>query len=180
MHSTRSLSAYLLIAITLLLSACTTQSYTQLRTVESVDLNRYVGAWYEIALLPNYFQRMCATDTQARYRASDDRILVTNRCRKSDGMVESIAGFAKVLEDSNNTKLRVTFFRPFYGNYWILALGPDYDWALVGEPNRKYGWVLARRPQMDDATLNAILDKAQSLGYDRSQFKKTPQTQPLD
>lgn len=169
----------IVVLLVLFVGACASTSQPPLRTVEAVDLGRYVGSWYEIALLPNRFQRMCVADTQANYRVSDDRILVTNRCRNKDGKVEGIAGFAKVLEGSNNAKLRVTFFRPFYGNYWILALGPEYRWALIGEPTRTYGWVLSRTPQLDDATLNNILDRAQSLGYDRTAFRRTPQTQPL-
>ncbi|MDO9193050.1 MAG: lipocalin family protein, partial [Undibacterium sp.] len=100
--------------------------------------------------------------------------------RKTDGSIEQANGIAKIVDGSNNSKLRVSFFRPFYGNYWILALDPDYQWVLVGEPGRKYGWVLSRTPALPPATLNAALDKAASLGYDRSAFRMSPQPSPLD
>lgn len=151
-----------------------------LPTVASVDLARYGGAWYEIALLPNRFQRQCVADTQARYRLDGDRVEVHNRCRTKDGQVEEIKGRAKVVDGSGNAKLRVSFFWPFYGDYWVLALDPDYRHVLVGAPNRKYAWVLARTPQLDETTLDALLDKAAALGFDKAAFQRTPQTQPLD
>ena len=149
-------------------------------TVASVDLARYAGRWYELASLPNRFQAQCVADTQAQYRAVGDDISVTNRCRRADGSVDAVTGVAKVVAGSANAKLRVSFFRPFYGDYWVLALGPDYRWALVGEPGRQYGWVLSRTPQMVPADLEAALARAETLGYTRAAFKATPQTQPLD
>lgn len=151
-----------------------------LSTVASVDLARHAGAWYEIALLPNRFQKQCAADTQARYRLDGERVEVLNRCRTADAKVDDIKGHAKVVEGSGNAKLRVSFFWPFYGDYWVLALDPDYRQVLVGAPNRKYAWVLSRTPQMDEATLDALLDRAAALGFDKTAFKRTPQTQPLD
>ncbi|PND39253.1 hypothetical protein C1O66_18110 [Paucibacter aquatile] len=156
------------------------ESAVPLETVAQVDLTRYAGAWFEIALLPNRFQKQCAADTQARYRLDGERVEVVNRCRKASGEVERTAGHAKTVEGSGNAKLRVTFFWPFYGNYWVLDLDPDYQQVLVGEPSRKYGWILSRTPQMDEAKLQALLDKAESLGYDKNAFRRTPQTQPLD
>jgi apolipoprotein D and lipocalin family protein len=151
-----------------------------LPTVATVDLTRYAGAWYEIALLPNRFQKQCVADTQARYRLDGERVEVINRCRQSDGSVDSVKGHAKVVEGSNNAKLRVTFFWPFYGDYWVLALDADYRQVLVGAPSRKYAWVLSRTPQMDDAALQTLLDRAAQLGFDKTAFKRTPQKQPLD
>jgi apolipoprotein D and lipocalin family protein len=151
-----------------------------LPTVASVDLVRYAGAWHEVASLPNRFQKQCVADTQARYRPVGDEIEVVNRCRTADGSVESITGVAKVVPGSGNAKLRVSFFRPFYGDYWILAFGPGERWVLVGEPKRQFGWVLSRTPQLPAAELDAALARAEALGYARSAFKATPQTQPLD
>jgi apolipoprotein D and lipocalin family protein len=151
-----------------------------LPTVADVDLARYAGAWYEIALLPNRFQKQCVADTQARYRPDGERVAVENRCRTADGSVDGIRGHAKVVEGSGNAKLRVTFFWPFYGDYWVLALDADYSQVLVGAPNRQYAWVLSRTPQMDEAALQALLDRAAALGFDKAAFQRTPQTQPLD
>ena len=151
-----------------------------LPTVAQVELARYAGAWYEIALLPNRFQKQCVADTQARYRLDGERVEVVNRCRNADGEVERAKGHAKVVEGSGNAKLRVSFFWPFYGDYWVLALDPGYSQVLVGAPSRKYAWVLSRTPQMDEAALNQLLDRAAALGFDRAAFRRTPQTQPLD
>jgi apolipoprotein D and lipocalin family protein len=82
-----------------------------------------------------------------------------------------------VVEGSNGAKLRVSFFRPFYGDYWILALDPDYRWVLIGEPGRDYAWVLARQPEMDAATLETLLSRAADLGFDREAFVRTRHSQ---
>ena len=103
-----------------LLSACATSSHPPLPTVQSVDLNRYSGTWHEIAMLPNRFQAMCVADTRALYRPDGDAVSVTNQCRTADGKTEQVDGVAKVVEGSQGAKLRVSFFRPFYGDYWVL------------------------------------------------------------
>ena len=161
-------------------AGCTLRPTTPLPTVESVDLARYMGEWYEIALLPNRFQSMCVADTQATYRLDGDVVRVRNRCRKADGAIEEADGIAKVVEGSRNAKLRVSFFRPLYGDYWILALDQDYRWVLIGEPSRRYGWVLSQTPNLDDTSLQIALDKAATLGFDRAAFRRTPQIKPLD
>lgn len=168
------------VCATLGLIACSSAPTAPLPTVAQVDLARYAGRWYEVASLPNRFQAQCVADTQAQYRASGDDIAVTNRCRRADGVVESVTGVAKVVADSGNARLRVSFFRPFYGDYWVLALAPDYRWALVGEPGREFGWVLSRTPQLAPADLEEALARAEALGFARAAFKRTPQTQPLD
>lgn len=150
-----------------------------LPTADSVDLASYAGRWYEIALLPNRFQRQCVADTEASYRADSGTIEVVNRCRVADGSIDVARGRAKVVPGSGNAKLRVTFFWPFYGDYWILALDPAYSEVLVGSPDRRYAWVLARRPDLPEARLQALLGKAQALGFDATAFRRTPQTQPL-
>ena len=99
--------------------------------------------------------------------------------RRHPGSVSDATGVAKVVPGSGNAKLRVSFFRPFYGDYWVLALPADYRWVLVGEPTRRYGWILSRTPQMLPADLQAAMAQAQALGYERSAFKLTPQTQAM-
>jgi apolipoprotein D and lipocalin family protein len=162
------------------LSACTSPPSSPLSTVAEVDLARYGGAWYEIASVPNRFQAQCVADTQARYRPQGNDIEVLNRCRKADGTVEDITGVAKVVAGSGNAKLRVSFFWPFYGDYWVLALAPDYRWVLVGEPSRRYGWVLARAPVLSRADFDEALGRAAALGYEPAAFRLTPQTRPLE
>ena len=176
----RLLAAFALGALAALTGCSATPAALPLPTVASVDLARYAGGWYEISALPNRFQAMCVADTKAHYRAIGDDIEVINRCRQADGSVTRATGIAKVVADSGNAKLRVSFFRPFYGNYWVLALDPDYRWVLVGEPKRRFGWVLSRTPQMAPADLDAALQRAVELGYARADFKLTPQIRPLD
>ena len=122
-----------------------------LTTVDHVDLQRYVGKWYEIARYPNRFQRKCQSDTTATYTLREDgKVQVANACREKDGTMTTANGTAKVVDPKTNAKLKVTFFWPFYGDYWILGLGPDYQYAIVGEPDRKYLWILSRTPAMDE------------------------------
>lgn len=163
-----------------LLAGTAAAAEAPLPTVASVDLSRYTGAWYEIARLPNRFQRQCVADTQARYRQDGNRVEVVNRCRTAEGKIDEAKGQAKIVEGSGNAKLRVSFFWPFYGDYWVLSLDPAYSQVLVGEPGRDYAWVLSRTRQMDEAQLQALLDRAAALGFDRKAFLRTPQTQPLD
>ena len=158
---------------------CAADPSDALATVASVDLDRYLGRWYEIARLPNRFESQCASDVEARYRREPAGIQVLNRCRKADGGISESNGHAKIVAGSQNAKLRVTFFWPFYGDYWILALDPDYTEVLVGAPSRKFAWVLSRRPDMPEDRLASLLARAQALGFDSSAFLKTAQLKPL-
>ena len=146
--------------------------------VPSVDLRRYAGKWYEIARLPNRFQRKCASDTTATYTLRPDgRITVVNECREIRGRLKSARGTARVASGKEpNTKLKVTFFWPFYGNYWIIDLDPEYRWAVVGEPDRKYLWILSREPRLHQAIYSQILDRAKNQGYDLGPLMKTKHT----
>ena len=162
------------IGAVVLLGACTS-IHAPLAAVPAVDLERYYGTWYEIARLPNRFQAMCVSDTRATYRPDGNAVKVVNQCRTASGKIEQADGIAKVVAGSQGARLRVSFFRPFYGDYWILDLDPDYRWVLVGEPGRHYAWILAREPKLDAATLEALLARAAALGFDRQAFIRTPQ-----
>lgn len=145
------------------------------QSVPSVDLGRYVGKWYEIANFPMFFQRNCKADTTAEYAIkSDGNVSVTNRCKTDSGVDEAV-GTATVVPDSNNSRLKVTFFWPFKADYWVIGLDADYRWAVVGNPNRKYLWVLSRTPQLPQAELDAALQSAKQQGYDLTQLQYTPQ-----
>ncbi len=149
------------------------------QAVPYVDLGRYAGKWYEIARLPNRFQRNCSAGTSATYSVrSDGKIDVLNECRAADGRVISAKGVAKLASASGPpSKLKVTFFWPFYGNYWIIELDPEYRWAVVGEPGRKYLWILAREPHLDDELYNRIAERIRTQGYELAGLIKTPQGQ---
>jgi apolipoprotein D and lipocalin family protein len=149
-----------------------------LHVVPSVDLKRYSGKWYEIARLPNRFQRRCAGDTTATYTVRPDgRVAVLNQCRGADGRVRMARGTARPGDPKGpNTKLKVTFFWPFTGNYWILDLDPDYRWAVVGEPDRDYAWILCREPRLDLAVYDRIVERLRSQGFAVERLTKTPQS----
>jgi apolipoprotein D and lipocalin family protein len=147
-----------------------------LTTVPSVDLGRYTGRWYEIARYPNRFQKQCTGNVTANYRQlADGKIEVVNECRKSDGKLDVAKGKAKVSDTNSNAKLRVTFFWPFYGDYWIIGLDPEYRWAVVGEPSRKYLWILSRTPELSAADNEAAMAVVRSKGYDSNKLVMTPQ-----
>jgi apolipoprotein D and lipocalin family protein len=172
MKHARRLAVFSLAA---LLLGCTT-SHAPLPTVAGVDLDRYYGTWYEIARLPNRFQSMCASDVQAIYRPDGERLSVLNQCRNEKGELEQARGIAKVVAGSQGARLRVSFFRPFYGDYQVLALDPDYRWVLVGEPSRQYAWILARSPRLDPVIRETLLTRADALGFDRRAFMLTRHT----
>jgi apolipoprotein D and lipocalin family protein len=147
------------------------------QTVESVDLGRYMGTWYEIASFPNRFQENC-TGTRATYELRDDgTVRVVNRCfaDELEGEEMVVEGTAHAVADSGNAKLRVTFFWPFYGDYWIVALDPGYQWVAVSEAGRKYAWILARTPELDHATYEAILTELRAKQIPVHFLRKTLQ-----
>jgi apolipoprotein D and lipocalin family protein len=143
-----------------------------LPVVPAIDLNRYAGKWYELARLPNRFERNCSSDITANYALRPDgKIDVRNACKQANGKVKESKGTAKVADKKGpNSKLKVTFFWPFAGDYWILDLDPQYQWVLVGVPTRKYLWILSRSANLDAKTYEQIVAKAQSLGFDTSQL----------
>lgn len=150
-------------------------------TVTEVDLERYAGLWYEIAKIPNRFQKKCARGTTANYLLREDgRITVINRCFKENGDVEEAEGIAKVEDTASNAKLKVSFvsflgWRPFWGDYWVIGLDEDYQWSVVGTPDRKYGWVLARSPSIDEDAFEKIFTILERNGYEQDAFEISPQ-----
>ena len=168
--------ALIALVVSVGLIGCNSVPPAPLPTVASVELPRYMGSWFEIAKLPNRFQASCASDTVATYRLQDDGVEVINRCRHADGSVDSIEGRAKAVPGSAGSRLRVSFFWPIYGDYWVLALDPDYQTALIGAPSRQYAWILSRSATLDEGRLQALLERAQALGFDRAAFTRTPQT----
>jgi apolipoprotein D and lipocalin family protein len=148
-----------------------------LTTVEQVDLDKYVGLWYEVAKIPNSFQDHCAYGTTAEYKIDEDGdIIVTNSCYDEEGTLDVTEGLAKVVDKKSNAKLEVSFvsflgIRPFWGDYWIIGLDENYQWAVIGTPNRKYGWVLGRTPSLPDETMQEIFDILKSQNYEPESFE---------
>ena len=148
-----------------------------LTAVDNVDLRRYAGKWYEIARYPNRFQRNCQSDTTAVYTLRDDgKVQVVNACRERNGKITTARGTAKVVDRRTNAKLKVTFFWRFYGDYWVIGLSPDYRYAIVGEPSRKYLWILSRAPIMEETTYQEVLRLVATLGYQPGKLQKTNQS----
>jgi len=150
-------------------------------TVENVNLEKYTGLWYEIARIPNRFQKQCLRNTTAEYSLREDgKINVTNRCLKENGEIDEIKGIAKITDPATNAKLKVSFVRflgisLFWGDYWIIGLAEDYQWAIVGTPSRKYGWILAREPQLNAEIVADIDQKLTEQGYNPKDFVKSSQ-----
>jgi apolipoprotein D and lipocalin family protein len=149
-----------------------------LATVPSVDLVKYMGKWFEISAFPQSFEKGCHC-TVAEYSMTDKGyVKVVNTCRKgsADGKAKAANGKAFVVEGSNNAKLRVQFLWPFRGNYWIIDLADDYTYAVVGDPSRKYLWILSRTPQMEPGLYREIVGRAANKGFDVSKLQMTDQT----
>jgi len=148
-------------------AAAASSGLPPLQTVASVDLNRYLGVWHEIARYPNSFQKGCLSSTASYTLREDGDIQVVNSCRDArDGRTRQVKGRAWVVDKTTNARLKVSFFWPFRGDYWIIDLGTEYEYAVVGTPNRKYLWVLSRSPVMDDAVYTLIMERVRQLGFD--------------
>ncbi len=146
----------------------------ELETVAKVDVQRYMGRWYEIASFPQSFQKGCKC-TVAEYKLMDNgKVQVTNSCNV-EGKKKVVKGKAWITDKQTNAKLKVSFFWPFSGKYWIIDLADDYSYAVVGHPNRKYLWILSRTPQMDKQLYPQILDRAHAKGFDITQLQVTTQ-----
>lgn len=178
--------AHLLVVVALVLGAMAAvpaQIPPPLRVVESLDLSRYAGKWYEIARLPNKFQARCASDVVARYTVrSDGRLDIINQCRAADDALVEVRGIARRGNANKDAILQVRFRPAFFsflpgawGNYWIIGLGPDYTWAVVGEPARRYVWILSRAPLMSASSYDQALEIAAGNGFDVSKVVRTAQ-----
>jgi apolipoprotein D and lipocalin family protein len=144
-----------------------------LQTVSSVDINQYLGKWYEIASIPQRFQKGCAASS-AEYSLRDDGdISVVNSCRLEDGSIKKVRGRAWATDDTY-AKLKVRFFWPFSGDYWIIELAEDYSYAVVGHPDRDYLWILSRTAEFSPALYDELMEKIETKhGYDLSKIVRT-------
>jgi apolipoprotein D and lipocalin family protein len=171
-----------LLGLLLLLAGCAgVPAGPPLQTVPAVDLTRYLGTWHEIARYPNLFQDRAGLDcaaTTATYTARPDgQVGVWNQClNAADGDAhQEVRGRAYVVEGSQGAKLRVTFFWPFFGDYWVIGLDPEYRWAVVGAPRRDYLWVLAREPELGAADRAQVEAIVRGAGFDWGRVRETRQ-----
>lgn len=152
------------------------------RTVDHVDLTRYQGTWYEIASIPQFFQRQCARDVIAEYKLNAGVLDITNRCTTHEGKIKSAQGQARIVDTVSLAKLEVTFVQLFGwqylmgGDYWIVDLASDYRYAVVGHPKRKYAWILAKSTRLSIEDLSAIELRLRQNGYDTCLLNTTIQT----
>ncbi|MFM2302501.1 MAG: hypothetical protein RLZZ84_2237 [Pseudomonadota bacterium] len=140
-----------------------------------VELARYLGRWYEIARYEQGFQKDCDGVTADYALRTDGMISVLNRCRKPDGKLSQATGRAKIVDPATNAKLKVSFFGPFFGDYWVLDRADDYSWAIIGEPSGRYLWILSRAASPDAAEIDALIARAHALGYDTTMLRRTRQ-----
>lgn len=163
--------------IFILFLVCCSVNHAEVTSVPSVDLGKYVGKWYEVASIPQYFQRKCISNTSAEYSLLEDGMIkVENSCDTESGDRKISEGRAKVVDTKTNSKLEVTFVKiftwvfSFGGDYWIIDLASDYSYALVGGPNTKYAWLLSRVPNPSIEVFKKAEEKFRSFGYDTCQI----------
>jgi apolipoprotein D and lipocalin family protein len=167
----------IMFGLVLMFTSISSASTKELTTVSHVDVQKYMGTWYEIASFPQRFQKGCTASKATYTLRSDGDVDVLNECRLNsmDGKLKQARAKAWVVDSTTNSKLKVRFFWPFTGKYWIIDLGEKYDYAVVGHPNRKYLWILSRTPKMSDELYNSILTRIQEKGYDLTPLQKTLQ-----
>ena len=160
-----------LLIVILLVNGCSSvprKSFPELQVVPYVDIERYLGKWYEIALYPNWFEKGCFRSTAFYEKLENGQIKVTNQCRMhgTDGELNEAIGIASIVATKSKAKLKVQFFWPFKGDYWIIGLDKDYQYAIVSEPDRQYLWILSRSPTMDTQTLESLKENIREKGFD--------------
>ena len=148
-----------------------------LQVVQYVDLKRYTGTWYEIARYPHKFQTGCVR-SRATYTLRDDgKLSILNECNEEADTekIRSAKGKAWVVDKKTNAKLKVSFFWPFSGDYWIIDLGREYEFAVIGHPGRKYLWILSRTKVIDESVYEGILSRLKEQHYDILKLIRTQQ-----
>lgn len=177
-----SLIYMILFALALYLPGCMGKNaYPPLEVAGRVDLTRYIGRWHEIARYPHSFEDGCSSVTADYTLQEDGSIHVLNQCRLGEqaNKIKKAEGRAKVVDKRTNAKLKVSFFWPFYGDYWILDLDENYQYAVVGEPSRKYVWILSRTPEMESDLYEELVSKIRQSGYDPAKLIKTEHADAL-
>ena len=165
-------------AAVLLLSGCALLApKAPIETVDSVDLDRYMGQWYVIANIP-YFGERGNVAGRAIYRQRDDGRMDDIYIYKKgdfDAPDERLEGVAWVVDEASRAEWKVRFYWPLAFGYHIVGLDEDYQWSMVGHPTRNYAWIMARNPTMDDELYQSLLARFEALGYDSTRLLKVPQ-----
>jgi apolipoprotein D and lipocalin family protein len=178
----KSVALTLVLLITIF-GGCKTSSdkrgLPELKTVGQVDIRSYLGQWYEIARFPAWFQKRCVGSTATYSLREDGRLGVVNRCflDSLDGKLKEAKGIARITDSSTSAKLEVSFFQPFWGDYWIIDLDPHYRYAVVGHPGRDYLWILSRCPTIEEKLYGDLLAKIKSQGFELERLIRTQHPQ---
>jgi len=152
-------------------------SKADLPVVKTVDINKYLGAWYELARLPNSFESglTCVMADYSLKPNGDIKVLNSGHKIKDTTEISTATGTAWVPDKNEPAKLKVRFFWPFTGDYWIIALDLNYAYSMVGDPSREYLWILSRTKTLPQSTIDALLTQARSLGFDTAKVVRTAQ-----
>ena len=175
----KEVKCILILILVIITSSCmhAKESLPALQVVPYVDLNRYTGTWYEIARYPHKFQEGCF-GSRATYTLRDDgKLSVLNECYEESDIskLRSAKGKAWIVDTNTNAKLKVSFFWPFSGHYWIIGLGKEYEYAVIGHPRRNYLWILSRTEVIDEQVYEGILNRLKDQHYDISRLIRTQQ-----
>ena len=156
------------------------------KPIEHLDLERYLGQWYELAKYPNRFQKQCVADTTAKYAMREDgRVQVVNRCRTGDGSFDTAVGVGRLVGEKGSPILEVRFAPAWlswvplvWGDYWVIDLDANYTLAAVSEPSREYLWILSRTPEVDPERLKALIARLEAQGFDASRIERSTHGTP--
>lgn len=162
-------NSLIMIFLAIFFTACSVKN-PPLQTVEKVELKKYLGSWYEIARYEHFFEKDCKNVTANYSMLNEETIKVTNKCTKIQTNEKKEAIGRAYAIDETNSKLKVSFFRPFYGDYWIIMLDENYNYAVIGTPLREYLWILSRTPNIDDNLKEQILKKLPNMGFASSKL----------
>ncbi len=172
-----SANSYLILILCIVAFWGCSSSKGDLPVVKTVDLQKYIGSWYELVRLPNSFESglTCVMANYSLKPNGDIKVVNSGHKIKDTSKVSTATGTAWVPDANEPTKLKVSFFWPFAGKYWILALDSNYKYAMVGDPSRDYLWILSRTKTLPESTIDTLLAHAQSLGFDTSKVERTAQ-----
>lgn len=164
--------------ISLVLFMSATFSAMASETVDYVDVSKYMGRWYEIARYDNSFQKKCLSTRVLYTLQKNGKVHVLNECLNTKGKIQNAKGLARVVDTETNSKLKVSFvpffknFGLFGGDYWIIELGENYEYAVVGHPQKEFLWVLSRTPVLSEKVFEELKEKIERVhGYDLDQLK---------
>ena len=173
----RALGVAALATLLAAVPGCDEEDGPKLEAVAHLDLQRYMGSWYVVSMIPTFLEEGAVNAVESYTLKEDGSIGIRYGFRRNtpDGARKSMRGEATVFDTTSGAEWRVQFYWPFKLPYLVIDLDPDYRYAVVGEPGRKYAWIMSRSPELDRATYEAILARVAAKGYDVSRFQEVAQ-----